>query len=392
MSTENQQQKSFLEMDDEEATKLIFPTETPVVVEENKEIPPQDPVDENKNEEIVEKTTDNVDNAEKKDDESDNTDKLPESKVEDEAKEVKPAEEDTSKEEKPSETPKADTSTEVVNYEEIHKKIFKPLKANGKEIEIKDVDDVISLMQMGANYNKKMAALKPNLKVLKLLESNGLLDEDKLNFLIDLEKKSPEAITKLIKDSGIDVMDIDTEKAKDYRPKSYTVDDRQLDLDSVLDSIENTPTYTRTLNVLGKEWDAKSREAVVQDPNLITVINDQIALGVYDIVIKEVERERMFGRLNGLTDLQAYIKVGDSIHARGGFDSLIQENQAQQNKAPVKVEPVVTKPKVEESEELKNKRRAASGTKPAPSAGLPADFNPLSMPDEEFSKIKPNLL
>ena len=87
-------------------------------------------------------------------------------------------------------------------------------------------------MQMGANYNKKMAALKPNLKLLKLLENNGLLSEEKLSFLIDLDKKNPDAITKLVKDSGLDPLEMDVSKS-DYKPNTYTVHDREVELDSV---------------------------------------------------------------------------------------------------------------------------------------------------------------
>ena len=89
------------------------------------------------------------------------------------------------------------------DYKAEYLRLLAPFKANGKEIAVSTVDDAISLMQMGANYNKKMAGLKPSLKMLKLLENSGLLSEEKISYLIDLEKKNPAAINKLIKDSGI---------------------------------------------------------------------------------------------------------------------------------------------------------------------------------------------
>jgi hypothetical protein len=45
------------------------------------------------------------------------------------------------------------------------------------------------------------------------------------------------------------------------------------------------------------------------------------------------------------------------------------------------------KPKTADDAKLKDKKRAASPSKPAVSPGLPEDFNPLSMSDEEFSKL-----
>src|SRR5690606_29540484 len=90
------------------------------------------------------------------------------------------AEEEAAKE-KPKDPPE---ETKSVDYEAEYKRLLTPFKANGREIQVKSVDDAIQLMQMGANYNKKMAALKPNLKLMKMLQNNNLLTEDKLSFFI----------------------------------------------------------------------------------------------------------------------------------------------------------------------------------------------------------------
>lgn len=270
--------------------------------------------------------------------------------------------------------------TETVDYKAAYEKLFTPFKANGKEIAVENVDDAISLMQMGANYNKKMAALKPNLKLLKLLENNGLLSEERISFLIDLEKKSPEAISKLVKDSGMDPMDLDADKASEYKPKTYTVDDREMELDTVLDEIQGTPTYNRTLDIVSTKWDGPSKQVIAGSPQLLKVINDHIASGIYDAISKEVERERMFGRLNGLSDIEAYRQIGDAMHKRGGF------GQPASQPVPPKPVVVVPKPSKVDEDKLREKRRAAGSTKPAVSNMIPKEFNPLAMSDEEFSK------
>lgn len=285
------------------------------------------------------------------------------------------------KEEKPEES--------VVDYKAEYERLLAPFKANGRDISVKSVDDAITLMQMGANYNKKMAALKPNLALLKMLENNGLLSEEKISFLIDLEKKNPDAINKLIKESGIDPMDIDADKASGYKPSTYKVDDRELELDAVLDEIQETPSYNRTLEIVSKEWDAKSKQTIANSPQLLKVINSHVQSGIYDLISKELESERVFGRLNGLSDIEAYRQVGDMIQARGGFDHLGRQGQQAAPK-PVVVQP---KPKVEDDAKIKEKKRAASSTKPAAASATPKDFNPLSLSDEEFNKlIKSNYL
>ena len=278
----------------------------------------------------------------------------------------------------------AEENTSAIDYEVEYKRLLAPFKANGREISVKSVDDAVTLMQMGANYNKKMAALKPSLKLMKLLENNGLLSEEKISYLIDIEKKNPNAIQKLVKDSGIDPMDFDAEKAGEYKPKIHTVDDREMDLDTVLDEIQDTPSYNQTLQIVSKSWDGASKQVVANTPQLLKVINDHVANGIYNIISEEVERERVFGRLNGLSDIEAYRQVGDAIQARGGFNHL-GNAKAKTNQAPVVVQP---KPKKVEDDKLNEKRRAASSTKPAnTSQASNDDFNPLSLSDEEFAKF-----
>ena len=369
VTTENTEaQVDYLAMSDEEIMNVVAPVEPVAVVEKTneEEVPgvtatePVTEVSEQANEEAEGNTV--------------ASDTATETKTE--------ATEEKTEPEKQEE--KAEKETQAVDYEAEYKRLLAPFKANGREIQVKSVDDAVALMQMGANYNKRMAALKPNLKMLKLLENNGLLSEEKISYLIDLEKKNPAAINKLVKDSGLDPMDLDAEKAGEYKPKIHSVDDREIDLDTVLDEIQETPTYTQTLEIVSKKWDGASKQTIASTPQLLKVINDHVANGIYDLINQEVERERMFGRLNGLSDIEAYRRVGDAINARGGFNHLVS-NQGKPNQEPVVVQP---KPKAPADDKLNEKRRAASSTKPANvSTAAASDFNPLALSDEEFSKL-----
>jgi len=308
---------------------------------------------------------------------------------EDESTEAKPETVKNKPVEAQKETPKeTPAETKEVDYKAVYETIFQPFKANGKDFKVESAEEAVTLMQMGVGFNKKMAALKPNLKLMKMLENNNLLDEGKLSYLIDLDKRDPAAITKLIKESGIDPLGIDTEKASDYRAKSYAPDDRELELDAVLDQVKDSSTYSRTLQVIAEEWDAASKQAVGNTPVLVEVINDHMQRGIYDIIKTEVDRQRVLGRLNGLNDISAYRVVGDQIEARGGFASLSAKGKGNTQ------ETVIVTPKAKVNDvELKNKKRAASSTKPAASSGLPSDFNPLALSDDEFSKmVKPGFL
>ena len=296
-------------------------------------------------------------------------------KEEDEDKDS-PASEDKAKEEAEP-APKEET-----DYKAEYQKILAPFSANGKQMQVQSAEEAITLMQMGANYNKKMAALKPNLKLLKLLENNGLLSEEKLSFLIDLDKKNPDAITKLVKDSGLDPLEMDVSKS-DYKPNTYTVHDREVELDSVLSDIQDTPTYSKTISIVGNKWDGESKKIIVENPQLIKVINDHMASGVFDLISNEVDRQRALNRLNGVSDIEAYRLVGDEMHNRGALRPASQPAQ----KVPGTVrEPVPTKPAAQ-NQDTRSKKLAASTPKAAAPVKNDPDFNPLAMSDEDFAKI-----
>jgi len=368
---------SYLDLSDEEMLNQSAPPEMfeeasiedevvePEEIDDESE-EEDDTADDDESEPVVEGDEDDADDED--DDDSDGTAPAVEEDDNKEEESVKAKEEETKEGE-----------LNPIDYKAEYERLTSSFKANGKDITVSNVDDAIALMQMGANYNKKMAALKPNLKLLKLLENNKLLDESKLSYLIDLDKKDPAAITKLIKDSGIDPLDVDVNKDSEYKPKTYTVDEKEIELDEVLGDLQETDTYSKTLDIVGNKWDGSSKQVITQNPQLLRLINDHVANGVYEIISKEVDRERMLGRLNGVSDINAYRLIGDTIEAKGGFEHL----------NPAKKAPQVVVPTTKKAPDpaLISKKRAASSTQKAAPNKVPEDFNPLAMSDEAFSKL-----
>lgn len=278
----------------------------------------------------------------------------------------------------------------AIDYKAEYERLTGTIKANGRDIKIKGTDDAIQLMQMGANYNKKMAALKPTMKLVKMLEANELLDESKLNFLIDLSKKDPAAINRLVTESGLDPLDLSAEKSAAYQPGNHAVDEREIALDEVVADLKDSEHFTRTLGVVSSKWDQASKAAVASNPQILGVINQHIATGIYDLIETEIESERTFGRLKGLSDIEAYRQVGDAIEARGGFNHLGLGSSQSKKETPTAGTVVAPKPKQADEAKLKDQRKAAGTTKAAaPVKGIPADFNPLGMSDEDFAKFNP---
>lgn len=375
---------SPLEMSDEDIMNMPEPTdETPAEAEETiqegddtseEEKPEEDEQDTAETEEIDEDESDAEEEDESPDgDSSGGTGKETEN---DSGKQT----EDSLDEKEDSKNGKEEEeTTPAVNFEDEYKKLMSPFKANGKEMQVANVDDAITLMKMGANYNKKMAGLKPNLKLLKMLDKNGLLDEGKLAYLIDLDKKNPDAINKLIKDSGVDPLEVDIEKDSEYKPNTYTVDDKEVELDEVLDDIRETISFKDTIDVISNKWDEASKQILLDQPQIIKVINSHVENGIYDKITQVMEQERALGRLVGMSDIAAYRQIGDAIQAQGGFN----EPAPQANK-PVSSQSV----KKASDPKLKNRKKAASSTKSAGRAKpSKQEFNPLSVSDEEFEKM-----
>ena len=288
------------------------------------------------------------------------------------------------KEEKKEEGEDKKEEPKEVDYKAEYEKLTAPFRANNRDMQVANTDDAITLMKMGANYNKKMAGMKPHLKIIRMLDNQGLLDEEKLSYLIDLNKRDPSAVEKLVKDSGINPLDIDTEKPSEYTPQTYTVGDKEVELDMVLDDIRDTPSFENTIDIVGNKWDADSKQALLETPALIRAINDQVASGIYEQITSVVDTERMMGRLAGVSDLQAYKMVGDKLQAEGKFDNVTNE---QSNATG---DTVVVPPRKDKQPDPKliDRKKAAGNTKSAPAEQKnKANFDPLSLSDEEFEKL-----
>lgn len=261
---------------------------------------------------------------------------------------------------------------------EYRKLIGSPIKANGTELVIDSVDDAIKLIQMGANYYKKVEQLKPAQKVITMLEKAGMLDEQKLSFAIDLLNKDKGAIAKLVE--GMDTYELQDEQHKDYVPTNRSVSDEQLTLDNVIQEVSSTPTGHRTLEVLGTKWDMASRETVVSNPEVIRVLNQHMADGTFDTVSNEVEKQRMLGNIPaGLNNIQAYKFVGDQLYA--GKGKVAPQGQ-QPNQQPANAGKPIHKPS---KETVVQQRRAASNSARTPSQSLSNNMdNVFALSDEEF--------
>lgn len=260
--------------------------------------------------------------------------KEPDEKVTD-TQEVKSTEEVTAKETTESVAavpPVVGQASDEINYKEFYERVTKPFKANGREIVVTNPDDLITLAQKGTDYVKKMTELKPLKRINKLLQDNGIAEDD-LTYLIDLKAKKPEAIAKLLKDSEVDLYQFDVEQGNDYKPVAPTYNEVNEELTNVLDDLEkNSSTFKQTIAVIGQQWDEHSRNFIAQNPNLVRIIDAQIANGAFAKIDTIMQYERAVGRLDGMTDLEAYVAIEKQLAAKQTVPPAVTQQQQQPSK------------------------------------------------------------
>lgn len=373
VNAENNQEEEELDDENESNEENTDENESDVD-DENTESDENESEEEEQEEE--QNSEENVEEEEENTEESKSTDKK--QKSTDKTNKANSSEE--SNKEKP-------TTEEQIDYKAAYEKLTAPFKANGKELKIDNVEDAITLMQKGANYNAKMVAIKPHLKMLRMLENHGLLDETKLAHLIDIAKHDKNAITKLLADSKINPLDIDVEKADDYVQGSYGVTDNEMRFDEVIAEIKGTPSYDRTVKIATTEFDPKSKQMISENPDVLLVINSQVEAGVYDVVKAELDKRKLLGKIpSNLSDLEAYDLVGTELHNSGALAKYYPQQSDKQQKTTEEAKKPPVKKDSQQNSLKERKKAVAPVTGTTKTKTLDPDFNPLSMNDEEFLK------
>jgi hypothetical protein len=259
--------------------------------------------------------------------------------------------------------------TSDIDYKKAYEELFKPIKVGNKEIKPESVEDAIALMKKGiSSSTERTANIKPLKKISQSLDRAGI-NEEELNFLIDIHKGDTEAIKTLLKKHSIDPLDLDLDGVA-YIPKENIVDESAVDISLSLDEIKASSHYDKVKEVINR-WDSESQKALFSNIQLLKGLHDEIAVGRFDEVQKMADYNRAVGRvLNTASDLDAYITT-------------LKEYE---KKRPT---PVQTKPVLKPVKTAGDKKAAAPTQKKAAvskDSVTPKDI--MSMSDEEFMKLK----
>ena len=199
--------------------------------------------------------------------------------------------------EEPAEVDEQTENTEDEELPEITETPVHKFKANGKEYSFTPeemMEQFPKIFGQAMDYTKKTQALKPWRKTIDAIES-ARLGHDDINLMIDVFKGDKNAIAELIKRTGVDTFDLDTENSK-YVPKDYGRDDTALAIKDIVDEISADKEYETTHRILSKEWDDRSFSELTKDPELIRLLHVDVKSGMYDKVQPIAEKMKVFDR------------------------------------------------------------------------------------------------
>ena len=206
------------------------------------------------------------------------------------------------------EDPIEDVESEEDINDEIAQKEQQELvfKANGREFKFTQdemLEQFPKIFGQAMDYTKKTQAMKPWRKTIDAIEQAKLGHED-INLMIDVMKGNKEAIAEVMKRTGVDSLEIDTENSK-YTPNDYGRDDKALAIKDIVEEISADKEYDITHRILSKEWDEKSFREMTEDPDLIRLLHVDVKTGMFDKVQPIADKIKVLDRGNK-TDLEYY--------------------------------------------------------------------------------------
>ena len=275
----------------------------------------------------------------------------------------------------------SNNSNRNLDYKEFYTKVMSPFKAGGKTLQLNNADEVISLMQKGIDYTKKTQDLARYRKPMLMLERADLLDEEKISFLIDVEKGNQEAIRKLLKDKNIDAFSLPSEDEPiNYQTGSNIIGDNEVRLKEVCDELSTTHDGQNFLAEVNNKYDPVSCKHLVEAPELLRTLYHHKQIGAYDEIVNEIDRQRMLGNLNpNVPFIEAYNTIASSIVNQGNVRPNSRNGLA--GTQPITRRAAIT------SNQFNNSQRAKAAGIPRSSSGTARTMkNPLNMSDEEFLK------
>ncbi len=376
-------------MNDEEFTKWMADQEFAEADAEEIEVDGTEEYEEVETEEEDLEQPEDQDSDDNSDDVETEETEAEDSEEDDETPDGETEETETEQSEVTDEPAKAETQT--VEQPKVYK-----FKASGAEVEFTQEEMLAQFPEVyskALDYTKKMQTIKPYRKMIDAWEQEKLTHED-MNFAIDLLKGDKEAITTLIRKSGIDALDLDVESNSNYKPNNYGRSDVELDIHEITSKISQDPEYETTHQVLTKEWDDESWTEMTKRPQLIELLHTDVKNGMFNKVNPIAQKLKMqdvvrYGR--GMRSDLDYYKSAAGVYSEQNTRNtqLIKQQQASEAQQRQIADVKVKEERREATKLAAVKRKAAAPTKSKAGTKqltdyLSEDFGKMS--DDEYLK------
>jgi hypothetical protein len=253
----------------------------------------------------------------------------------DESTEDEVADEDSSEtdEEVPDEDSEEDedTSSDDAEDDEEEEQPVQTYKfrANGKDYEFSSdeiVDQFPKIFGQAMDYTKKMQTIKPWRKTIDAIEE-AKLNHDDVNLMIDVLKGDKGAITEVLKRTGVDTLELDTETDNPYVAKDYGRDDSALAIKDIVEDISQDVEYATTHNILSKEWDERSWNTMAQNPEMIRLLHTDVKSGMYSTLQPLAEKLKVYDG-GKKSDLDYYKEAAQQHFNQVAEQEAYEERQA----------------------------------------------------------------
>jgi hypothetical protein len=332
----------------------------------------------------LESSEEEDDNLEKESDSDDSSEESTEEVEEEDSEETDEEKSDQDSEE--DEDASSDKTTEEKDEEQpIQSYKF---KANGKDYEFTSeeiVDRFPEIFGQAMDYTKKMQTIKPWRKTIDAIEEAKLNHSD-VNLMIDVLKGDKNAIAEVLKRTGVDTLDLDTEEESKYVAKDYGRDEKSLAIKDIVEEIRGDAEYATTQNILSKEWDEASWNVMSDKPEMIKLLHADVKSGVYKTLQPLMEKRKVYdsGRR---PDIEYYKEAAeeyfDKTTKQEAYNTAKLEREAEaKTKLEKLAEVKANSQKRDTVKEASVKRKAAAPTKTsATNKGL-VDY--LESSDEDF--------
>ena len=271
-----------------------------------------------------------------------------------------------------------------------HKALTAPLKAAGHEFTLEDPNQIRELVSKGLDYTRKMQQISHLRGIGEILREHDMLDPVKLAYAVDLANHKPEAIARLIKESGVDTFELGDDVADSYQATPANIEGKakEVSVREIVEQYRDDENFNEVFNE-ARQWDDASQVTLVNNPEVLHLLAAHANNGVYKQVMAKVIQERA---ITGTTEpiLQHYNRIGQAMFATENDGG---NAQATQKQPPAKTERVAIKRKpVDEATRRKALAPTASTKTKTKSLKITSKADIYSMSPDEFNNLDPDIL